>query len=185
MTLRHSLRASRFDGLMRWTPSILGGFMGISEFRMQLFSGFLGPSESDQVLPPYFRNFGVCPHCQKKGGPFLLDRLNDEGPIISRSDGESFHLVLGGRPISFPAEKSSGKTEMMTAGFWYVSERESARTPGTTETVVVILRKPPRLGVELTRHLETVADRLADKLANEKELATLYEFYGDELHRVP
>jgi len=42
--------------------------MGISEFRLQLFSGFLGYKHSDQVLPPYFRNFGVCPHCQKKGG---------------------------------------------------------------------------------------------------------------------
>ncbi len=159
--------------------------MGISEFRLQLFSGFLGHNESDQVLPPYFRNFGVCPHCQKRGGPFLLDRLNDEGPIISRSDGELFHLVLGDRPISFPAEKSSGKTEMMTAGFWYVSDRESSKAAGITETVVVILRKPPRRGVDLARHLETVADRLADKLANAEELATLYEFRGNELHRVP
>jgi len=159
--------------------------MGISEFRLQLFSGFLGHKDSDQVLPPYFRNFGVCPHCQRKGGLFLLDRLNDEGPIISRSDGKSFHLVLGDRPISFPAEKSSGKTEMMTAGFWYVSDRESSKTAGTTETVVVILRKPPRRGVDLTRHLETVADRLADRLAKAEEMATLYEFYGNELHRVP
>jgi hypothetical protein len=82
---------------------------------------------------------------------------------------------------------------MMTAGFWYVTEqkvdswgtREYPRPTGSTQTVVVILRKPPRHGVELTRHLETVADRLADKLAKPEELATLYEFYGDQLHRVP
>jgi hypothetical protein len=170
--------------------------MGVSEFRLRLYLGFLNPDDSDQKLKPsnrFFRNFGICPHCEKKGGPFLLDRPNNEGPMISRSDGESFHLVLGDRPISFPAEKSSGRTGMMTAGFWYVTEQktdswgagESSRPTGTTETVVVILRKPPRHGVELTRHLETVADRLADKLAKPEELATLYEFYGDQLHRVP
>ena len=170
--------------------------MGVSEFRLRLYLGFLNPDDSDQKLKPsnrFFRNFGICPHCEKKGGPFLLERLNNAGPMISRSDGESFHLVLGDRPISFPAEKSSGKTEMMTAGFWYVTEqkvdswgtREYPRPTGSTQTVVVILRKPPRHGVELTRHLETVADRLADKLAKPEELATLYEFYGDQLHRVP
>lgn len=100
--------------------------MGVSEFRLRLYLGFLNADDSDQKLKPsnrFFRNFGICPHCARKGGPFLLERLNDEGPMISRSDGESFHLVLGDRPISFPAEKSSGRTGMMTAGFWYVKER--------------------------------------------------------------
>jgi hypothetical protein len=170
--------------------------MGTSEFRLRWFSSFFNPDVSDQKLRPSnrpFRNFGICPHCEKKGGPFLLDRLNNVGPMISRSDGESFHLVLGDWPISFPAERSSGRTEMMTAGFWYVTEqktnswgaRESPQPTRTTETVVVILRKPPRHGVNLARHLETVADRLADKLARAEELATLYEFYGNQLHRAP
>jgi hypothetical protein len=166
--------------------------MGISDFRLRLFSGTLGSHDSDQVLKPFLRNFGVCPHCQKKGGPFLLDRLNDEGPMISRSDGESFHLVLGDRPISFPAEKSSGRTEMMTAGFWYVSEakagsRESEEFTGTrglTETVVVILRKPPKGEVLLMRHLELVADTLAEKITKLGRLATFYEFDGGQLHQV-
>src|SRR4029077_1668588 len=170
--------------------------MGTSEFRLRWFSSFFNPDGSDQKLEPsngLIRNFGICPHCEKKGGPFLLDRLNNQGPMISRSDGVSFHLVLGDRPISFPAEKSSGRTEMLSAGFWYVTERktdswgarESPQPAGTTETVVVILRKPPRRGVDLARYLETVADRLADKLAKAEELGTLYEFYGNQLHRAP
>jgi len=167
--------------------------MGISDFRLRLFSGFLAPDDSGEVLKPYFRNFGVCPHCQKKRGPFLLDRLNDEGPMISRSDGETFHLVLGDRPISFPAEKSSGKSEMMTAGFWYVSEptaesRETGKSTGTdgiTETVVVILRKPPNKGVPLMHHLELLADKLAEKVTQLGRLAALYEFDSKQLHRVP
>jgi hypothetical protein len=167
--------------------------MGVSDFRLRLFSGHLGPNDSDQVLKPFYRNFAVCPHCQKKGGPFLLDRLNNEGPMISRSDGESFHLVLGDRPISFPAEKSSGRTATMTAGFWYVSEPkarslvagECTGTKGFTETVVVILRKPPKRGPALMRHLELLADTLAEKITQLGCLSTLYEFDGKQLRRNP
>jgi hypothetical protein len=159
--------------------------MGVSDFRLRLFSGSLGPSVSAQVPKPFLRNFGVCPHCQKKGGPFLLERLNDEGPMISRSDGESFHIVLGDRPISFPAEKSWKRTATMTAGFWYVSEprADSPGTGGFTETVVVILRKPPKRGEHLMRHLELVADTLAEKITLEGRLATFYEFDGRQLRR--
>ena len=167
--------------------------MGVSDFRLRLFSGFLGPNDSDQVLKPMYRNFGICPHCQKKGAPFLLERLNDAGPMISRYDGESFHLVLGDRPISFPAEKSSGRTSTMTAGFWYVSEPkarslmfgEPAGTGGLTETVVVVLRKPPKNGAPLMRHLELLADTLAEKITKVGRLATFYEFDGRHLHRNP
>ena len=165
--------------------------MGVSDFRLRLFSGTPGPNDSHPVLKPFLRNFSVCPHCEKKGGPFLLDRLNDEGPMISRSDGKTFHLVLGDRPISFPAEKSSRKTAMMTAGFWYVSEprsrsresEESMGTNGFTETVVVILRKPPKSGPPLMRHLELLADTLAEKITQLGRLATFYEFDGKQLHR--
>lgn len=165
--------------------------MGVSDFRLRLFSGTLGPNDSTQVSKPFFRNFGVCPHCLRKGGPFMLDRLIEEGPMISRSDGESFHLVLGGRPISFPAERSWKKTTTMTAGFWYVSERkvgfrESEQyraTNGFTETVVVLLSKPPRGGAPLMRHLEVLADALADKITLEGRISTFYEFDGKQLRR--
>jgi hypothetical protein len=159
--------------------------MGVSDFRLRLFSGDLGRNNSDQILRPLFRNFGVCPHCQKKGGPFRLERLNDNGSMISRSDGESFHLVSRGRPISFPGDKSSARTATMTVGFWYVSERraESPGTGGFTETVVVMLRKPPKSEVPLLGHLELLADALAEKIALEGRLSTFYEFDGRQLRR--
>ena len=167
--------------------------MGVSDFRLRMFSGYLGPNDSDQVLKPLYRNFGICPHCQKKCSPYLLERLNDSGPMISRSDGETLHLVLGDRPISFPAEKSSGRTATMTAGFWYVSEPgvrsqvvgESTGTKGLTETVVVILRKPPKRGAELMRHIELLADTLAEKIIQLGHLYTFYEFDGKQLRRNP
>jgi len=38
--------------------------MGVSDFRLRLFSGTLGPNDSNPVLKPFFRNFSVCPHCE-------------------------------------------------------------------------------------------------------------------------
>jgi len=158
--------------------------MGISEFRLRLH----WPSyrESLEKLKPsrgLFRNFQWCPHCERMGRHPVIARLNEAGPVLSRSDGETFHLVLGDRPISFPAEKSSGRTEMKTAGFWYITERNGANN-AFTQTVVVILREAPRGGAPLLHHLEMVADELADKLAKPEPLETLYEFEGNRLQRV-
>src|SRR5260370_42246642 len=127
----------------------------------------------ERPRPPRLRwmNFNICPHCRANGRPGALERLNEWGPIISRSDGLNFHLVLGDRPIEYPAERASCKTEMMSAGFWYVHEANG----GSTRTVVVILRRPPIGGVSLLRHLEMVADKLYDKLRKTSRLPCVYE----------
>jgi hypothetical protein len=158
--------------------------MSLTDFRLRL----RWPSyrESLDKLRPtrgLFRNFQSCPHCERMGRYPIIERLNEAGPVVSRSDGKTFHLVLGDRPISFPAEKSSGRTEMKSAGFWYITERNGS-TNAFTQTVVVILRKAPQNGVSLFRHLEMVADALAEKLAKPEPLETLYEFEGNRLHRV-
>ena len=102
------------------------------------------------------------------------------GPTISRSDGLNFHLVLGDWPIEYPAERASGKAEMMSAGFWYLHEANG----GSAETVVVILRRRPIGGVSLLRHLEMAADKLYAKLGESSRLSCVYEFDGYRLHRV-
>jgi hypothetical protein len=136
----------------------------------------------DLSRPPRLRwiNFNVCPHCQAHGRPCMLERLNEWGPMISRSDGVNFHLVLGDRPIEYPSERAAGKSDMKSVGFWYVHERNG----DSTETVVVILRRPPRGGVALMRHLEIVADQLYEKLRKASSLPCLYEFDGQRLHQV-
>src|SRR5579859_6106342 len=163
--------------------------MGISDFRLRLLAGAFAVDRSNSASSQprrLLRNFQVCPHCERLGRQSIVERLDERGPVISRSDGESFHLVLGDRPISYPAEKSSGETGMMTVGFWYVKERrsESGEATASTETVVVILRKPPAAGVPLMKHLEKLADQLAEKLVKPEKLATLYECEGNRLQRV-
>jgi hypothetical protein len=108
----------------------------------------------------------------------MLERVTEWGPMISRSDGVNFHLVLGDRPVEYPAGQGAGKSDMVSAGFWYVHEANG----GSTETVVVILRRPPFGGVSLLRHLETVADKLYEKLHKSSRLSCLYEFDGQWLH---
>jgi hypothetical protein len=97
--------------------------------------------------------------------------------MISRSDGVNFHLVLGDKPIEYPAERASGKSDMLTAGFWYQHEAN-----GGTETVVVMLRKPNSGVATLWRLLDTVADRLFDKLVKSPLLERAYEFDNNRLH---
>jgi hypothetical protein len=94
---------------------------------------------ADLPHPPGLRwvNFSICPRCKARGRPCSLEGLNEWGPIISRSDGVNFHLVLGDRPMQCPAERLAGKSEMLSAGFWYVHEGNG----GSTETVVVTLRE--------------------------------------------
>jgi hypothetical protein len=110
----------------------------------------------------------------------MLERQNEWGPMISRSDGINFHLVLGDRPIEYPSERIAGMSEMKSAGFWYVHEGNG----DSTETVVVILRRPPKGGVELIRYLEMVADKLYEKLQKASRLPCLYEFNGQQLNQV-
>ena len=155
-------------------------------FRRRLHAG-TDPSHSagapaDHAHPLRLRwmNFNICPHCRVNGRPGTLERLNQWGPMISRSDGMNFHLVLGDRPLAYPVIRAAGKTEMMSAGFWYVHEADG----GSTETVVVILRRVAGGGIALLRDLETVADKLYEKLNKSSRLPCLYEFDGRKLHQV-
>ncbi len=156
----------------------------MSTFSRRPHSG-TDPSRSASALTPRrprlrWVNLTMCPHCVANGRPCMLERRSEWGPMISRSDGLNFHLVLCERPIEYPSEPTTGKSEMMmSAGFWYVHEGND----GSTETVVVLLRRPPR-GVAWLRHLETVADKLYEKLCKLGRLPSLYEFDGRHLRQI-
>lgn len=170
----------------QWAPFCFRGVMGIPDLRLQLFLEVSDTDESKRASKPQeprMKNFEFCFHSERTGRPSAAERLNETGPIISRSDGESYHLVLGDRTISFPAEESSRKSGRMIAGFWYVKD-ENDEAAQVTGIVAVILRNPPKRGVALRCHVETVADRLAEKFGKSDALATLYEFDGNRLRKV-
>src|SRR5690348_2657386 len=154
--------------------------MGIFELRQYLLDPHVDlPGRTRHSTRPLFKNFTVCPHCEKKGRASVVKALNESGAVISRSDGESFHIVLGDRPIVFPLEKPSSRRTVVTAGFWYVSERNGMEK-AFTNTVVVLLRTRLR-GAPLLNRLELVADRLAERLAKTGRLETAYDFAGNKL----
>lgn len=94
------------------------------------------PFSSPQVEPIAYRNFNLCPHCVSYGKQSLLCRLNEGIPMISRSDGQTFHLLLADYPACYPAERDSIGMERTSVCFWYSHVLDA----GTTCSTVVILR---------------------------------------------
>jgi hypothetical protein len=92
--------------------------------------------------------------------------------MISRSDGNHFHLFLADRPLPYPIEKDAGATSKISVCFWYT---HSARRHSTFSTIV-ILDACSAGRSSLFRRIEQVADLLADTLARDGKLATVYEF---------
>jgi len=124
-----------------------------------------------------FRNFNVCPHCQSLGEPPLLNRLCEGLPMISRSDGSSFHLLLADRPLPYPNERSAGPTRKISVCFWY----SHVSRPTVTNSTVVTLHSTQTNRPGVFRLIETVADLLAEALARRGSLRKFYDFTGESL----
>lgn len=122
-----------------------------------------------------FRNFNVCPHCESNGEEGLLSRMTEGLPMISRSDGRNYHLLLADRPHAYPAERGDGPTQMVSACFWYVygAGREA------TKTSVVLFEDVFGGKANFFRQIEFVADILADELLRRQSLAVFYNMRGN------
>ena len=104
-----------------------------------------------------YRNFNVCPHCEWYGEPATLSRLSESLPMVSRSDGKHFHLLLADRPLSYPVERNSGPTQRLSACFWY--SVGAGGGPAKSTVVVLIGSKARNSGI--FRTLERIADLLS------------------------
>ncbi|HXX99939.1 MAG TPA: hypothetical protein VEI54_03400 [Candidatus Limnocylindrales bacterium] len=118
-----------------------------------------------------YRNFNLCPHCVFHGQQALLCRLCEGMPMISRSDGKSFHLLLADRPLPYPIERSSGSTGKISVCFWY----SHVRHPKSTFSTIVVLTDARTNHPLVFRRIEDVADLLAEELALHGKLAPFYE----------
>lgn len=118
-----------------------------------------------------YRNFNLCPHCAYIGQPPLLCRMCEGLPMISRSDGKNFHLLLADHPLPYPIERAAGATKNISVCFWYKHVRE----PKTTFSIIVILPHSQGTRASVFRAIEVVADLLAEELAQNGCLAEFYE----------
>jgi hypothetical protein len=98
--------------------------------------------------------------------------------MISRSDGQTFHLFLADRPLPYPLERAAGSTGKVSLCFWYAHDRK----PEGTLSTIVILAAPRLNHPSLFRRIEQVADLLAEDLARGAHLADLYEYVEDAEH---
>jgi hypothetical protein len=135
---------------------------------------------SPQHEPIAYRNFNLCPHCIFRGEQSLLCRLREGMPMISRSDGKTFHLLLADYPAPFPAERGVRGSAKTSFCFWY----SHVRDPRTTHSTVVVLRNHGLSTAGLFRLIETAADLLAQKLMRSSRLPTFYEFVDGSLSEV-
>jgi len=107
----------------------------------------------------HYRNFSVCPHCTKQAKEDVLWRLSEGFPMISRSDGETYHLLLADHPRAFPAELSFSASGVSLC-FMY----EHLATGNVTQVALVVIfgkADCPRLTY---RQIEELADLLAGNL---------------------
>ena len=133
------------------------------------------PVDCSLVAPAAYRNFNLCPHCAFQGQQTLLHRLCEGVPMISRSDGQRFHLLLADRPLPYPLEKSAGPTQKVSICFWY----NHIRQPNCTLSCIVILPATRTNHPSLYRKIERIADLLTEELTREGNLADVYEYFED------
>lgn len=125
-----------------------------------------------QAKSDIFPCFSVCSHCVAAKGNGLLYRYTESFPVIARSDGETFHLILADLPRPYPAEKEFESNGRVSLGFHYahISLRDQ-----TLVSIVILPRERP---YSLYRTIECVADSLSEELRNRGSLLPMYEIVG-------
>jgi hypothetical protein len=119
-------------------------------------------------------NFGICPHCALHGQKGIVFLASKDTPLISRSDGESFHLWLAIGPDIWYAKDGSPVAGRMATNFQYAADKQGI----AGEQVSVVLRTYQLNAAAVQTAVRDVADILAEMIASGKRLATAY-FYDN------
>ncbi len=109
----------------------------------------------------------------------MLRRVQESTPLVSRSDGETFHLYLQNGPL--PQLAAGGApTGNMLAYFRYASDANRSNR----DTVALLLSAADKTPPAVLRELEAAADVLAARLAASASLAYAYSFIDGQLQTV-
>lgn len=110
------------------------------------------------------KNFLFCPHCAAKGKSRSVEPATaHRSPLVSRSDGNTFHLFL---EESYVRRASSHAGWEVVALFRY--DLDTAGIKG--ESTLLVL---PLVSEAAVEELETAADELAEKLIEGRSLPRL------------
>jgi len=97
-------------------------------------------------------------------------------PMISRSDGRNFHLLLADGPLAYPMERGEDPRPLTSVCFWYVYGEE-----GATKSTVVLFECLFGPKANIFRQIEFIADVLSDELLRRQSLAVFYNMQGNEI----
>lgn len=115
------------------------------------------------------RNAKTCGHC---GKPFL--RLTAETPIVSRSDGKTFHLALFSGPQPRPKVYGGFYRRQMACNFSY-------SIAGKYESTVIIVFRVEETESVFLHDIESAADKLSELIAKGDTLPEAFTFESDAL----
>jgi hypothetical protein len=130
------------------------------------------PQESGPKPEAEFHsNFSVCKHCMLNGRPGLLPRVTQDTPVISRSDGRSYHIYLQYGPKPQPTRKGKIIPGVYLAHFRYALDSKNLRN----EPVIVVINATNQQ-YPVDQIVGIVADGLAAMLKDGKVPARFYQW---------
>jgi len=97
------------------------------------------------------KNFSFCPHCSRSGKEKLIQPCTGRTPLVSRSDGGSYHLYLEEANILNP----TGKAKEIAGLFRYDLDPAGVRADSS------LIRIPYAQDSDMQEALDDAADRLA------------------------
>jgi hypothetical protein len=134
-----------------------------------------GPALAHVRFESYYmlKDFEWCPHCKQLNRDSRVIRFG-QSPLISRSDGETFHLYLFAGPIDWLAKNGKVVPDKAVCNFVHRSENQ-----GLDRSSVVLFDVPVIGEVEHT--LRDAADQMAEILARQKFLQTNLQYRNGKL----
>ena len=117
------------------------------------------------------RNFTVCRHCILNGKPGRLPRISADTPVVSRSDGRSYHLYLQLGPRLQPSPTGANLSGKYLAHFRYSLDSQKKNNEPVTVLIKAKFQTPSRV-LEL---VEKFADTIARELEEGKAPARFYK----------
>ncbi len=126
-------------------------------------------------------NFETCPHCKAKGNSGIMVRLKEHTPLITRSDGKNYHLLLFDGPSTWYARNGSPIAGRAVAEFHYAADKLGI----SHAQVAVILRTVDLHTPEVVKAIEESANLLAGMLQSGLLPEQAYLFDAGRLSKLP
>jgi hypothetical protein len=123
--------------------------------------------------PEPLKNFERCPHCASKGRVFTVVRGGPSTPLVSRSDGRSYHLYLLILQV-----REQGPLKRIVAHFRYALDAKGITNAPSSVILADAITGPNE---RINEMVELVADELEAKLKKGQSLAAIYDKRSGQL----